>query len=130
MRMRYGTMLLTGLFVFMGLVNTGRAQHEQDKPSTARFGDPSSTARTLQDYLYGVIKKIDSKEVVLTKTKYGLDQTVLLEPKTKYIHDGKPSTIGRLKVGEQVWVDVKQEKKSGEMIAKKVVTGVAFTEAR
>ena len=128
--MRLRTMLLVSLLAFMTLVNMGHAQRRgPEKPETARFGDPTSTARILQDYLYGVIKDINPKEIVLKKTKYGIDQTVKLDPKTKYIHDGKPSTFDRLKAGDQVWVDVKQEKKSGQMTAKKVVTGVAFTQA-
>ena len=128
--MRLRTSLLVSLTALMTLVNLGHAQRPgTEKPQTARFGDPTSTARTLQDYLYGVIKEINAKQIVLKKTKFGIDQTVKLEPKTKYIHDGKPSTFDRLKVGDQVWVDVKQEKKSGQMVAKKVVTGVAFTQA-
>jgi hypothetical protein len=97
------------------------------KAETARFGDPTSTARIYQTYLYGVIKQIDASEMVLEKTKFGIDQTFKLEPKTKYLHDGKPSARDRLKVGDQVWVDVKTDKKTGDLIAKKIVTGVAFT---
>ena len=105
------------------------AQREKEpaKPETARFGDPSSTARIYQTYLYGVIKQISASEMVLEKTKFGIDQAFKLEPKTKYLHDGKPAAHDRLKVGDQVWVDVKKNKKTGDMIAKKVVTGVAFT---
>ena len=105
------------------------AQREKEpaKPETARFGDQSSTARIYQTYLYGVIKQISASEMVLEKTKFGIDQAFKLEPKTKYLHDGKPAAHDRLKVGDQVWVDVKKNKKTGDMIAKKVVTGVAFT---
>lgn len=101
-----------------------RAQHEPTKSDNARFGDPTSTARIYQDYLYGVIKSINSSEMVLDKTQFGVDKPFKLERKTKFIHDGKPSSRDKLKVGDQVWVDAKKDKKSGEMIAKKVVTGV------
>jgi hypothetical protein len=102
-----------------------RAQHEPPKPATARYGNPTSTARVFQDYLYGVIKKINANELVLEKTKFGVDQAFKLEPKTKYIRDDKPTSLDDLKVGDKVWVDVKKDKKTGELIAKKVVTGMA-----
>lgn len=103
------------------------AQREPKKAETARFGNPTGVARPFQDYLYGVIKKIDSKELVLDKTKFGIEQTVKLGPKTKYIHDGKPSTLEPLKVGDQVYVETKTDKKTGDMMATKVVTGVGAT---
>ena len=103
----------------------GLAQHrEPPRSGTARYGDPTSIARVYQDYLYGVIKKIDTNEIVLEKTKFGTDQAFKLDRKTKYIRDGKPGSFDNLKVGDQVWVDVKADKKTGEMTAKKVVTGV------
>lgn len=105
----------------------GSAQREPKKAETARFGDPTSTARVYQDYLYGVIKKVGSTELVLDKTKFGIDQTIALERKTKFIHDGKPSSLDHLKVGDQVWVDVKKDKKTGSLVAKKVLTGVVTT---
>jgi len=107
----------------------GWAQKEPIKAGTARYGDPTSIARVYQDYLYGVIKTIDDRGMVLEKTKFGIDQTFKFDRKTKFIHDGKPSSRERLKVGDQVWVDVKTEKKTDEMIARKVVTGVASTGA-
>src|SRR5262249_2693870 len=90
----------------------------------ARFGDPTATARQLQDFFYGVIKTIDKKEMVLEKTKYGLDQTIVLTDKTKYVHDGEASKLDRLKVGEQVWIRIKNDKKSGDMIAVVVISCV------
>lgn len=104
------------------------AQREPPKADTARFQIPTSTARVLQDYIYGVIKKVDSRELILDKTKFGIDQTIRLERKTKFIQDGRPSSLDRLKIGDQVWVDVKTEKKTGAMVAKKVVTGMAPTQ--
>lgn len=110
-----------------GLVGAGTARpqyREPPKPENARFGDPTSIARMYQTYLYGVIKKLDKDEIVLEKTRYGVDTPVKLTAKTRYIRDTKASTLGELKVGEQVYVDVKNDKKTGEKIAKKVVSGV------
>lgn len=105
----------------------GQTGRDPIKTDNARFGDPTSIARVYQDYLYGVIKKIDKDEMVLEKTKFGVDQTLILDSKTKYIHDGKPASQDRLKVGDKVWVDVKNKKKTGELLAKKVVTGLMPT---
>ena len=99
----------------------------QDKPvkaGTARFGDPTSTARKYQNLLYGVIKTLDANGMVLEKTKVGIDQTFRFQPKTKFIHDDKPSSREDLKVGDQVYVDVHEDKKTGDLYAKKVVTGI------
>ena len=99
----------------------------QDKPvkaGTARYGDPTGTARKYQNLLYGVIKTLDANGMVLEKTKSGIDQTFRFQPKTKFIHDDKPSSREDLKVGDQVYVDVHEDKKTGELYAKKVVTGI------
>lgn len=66
--------------------------------------------------------------MVLTKTKFGIDETFKFDRKTKFIHDGKPGTRERLKPGDEVWVDINKDKKTGEMIAKKVATGVDVVE--
>jgi len=97
---------------------------EPRKPETARFGNPTTIARQLQDLFYGVIKALDKNEMVLEKTKFGVDQTIKLTAKTKYVHDGEASTLDRLKVGDQVWLQIKNEKKTGDMIAEKVLSGV------
>jgi hypothetical protein len=99
----------------------------QDKPvkaGTARYGDPTGTARKYQNLLYGVIKTLDANGMVLEKTKVGIDQTLKFQPKTKFIHDDKPSSREDLKVGDQVYVDVREDKKTGDLYAKKVVTGI------
>ncbi len=116
-----------GLLACVVAAPAAAAQREPKKAQTARYGDPTSTARVFQDYLYGVIKKLDAKEMVLDKTVFGIDQTIKLEPKTKYIHDSKPSSFDRLKVGDQVYVETKKDKKTGDLLAKKVVTGVGAT---
>src|SRR5215472_5757391 len=86
-------------------------EHESPSPSatppktdTARFGDPTGTFRTMEGYIYGVVKKIGKNELILDKTPFGDAQTFKLEPKTKYIHDGKPSKLAALKVGDEVFV--------------------------
>jgi hypothetical protein len=107
------------------------AQHPGDgKPETGRFGDPTATGRFFQDLFYGVIKSLDKNELVLEKTKFGVDQSIKLNDKTKFVHDGEPSTFDKLKVGDQVWIQAKKVKKSGDMIAKKVFTGVVAPSVR
>jgi len=100
------------------------------KPETARFGDPTATGRFFQDLFYGVIKSLDKSELVLEKTKFGVDQSIKLNDKTKFVHDGAPSSFDKLKVGDQVWIQVKNDKKTGDMIAKKVFTGVVAPTVR
>lgn len=106
------------------------AQTEPAKPGEPRFGNPSSTARALQDYVYGVVKQIDKDTLVVDKTPFGDGQSFKLERKTKFVHDGKPSTLDQIKVGEKVWLDVKVDKKTGEILAKKVVTGLGPVEVK
>jgi hypothetical protein len=99
----------------------------QEKPiqaGTARFGDPTATARKYQGFLYGVVKTIDAQGMVLEKTKAGIDQTFRFQAKTKFIRDEKPSSREELKVGDQVYVDAREDKKTGEFHAKKVVSGI------
>jgi hypothetical protein len=82
-----------------------------------------------QDLLYGVVKELNKDAMVLTKTQYGksqygTDQTFKFNKKTKFIHDGKGSSLKSLQLGDKVWVDVHEDKKTGDLIARKVVTGV------
>jgi hypothetical protein len=101
-----------------------KAQNKPVKAGTARYGDPTSTARNYQNFLYGVIKTIDVNGMVLEKTKVGIDQTLKFQPKTKFIHDNKPSLREDLKVGDQVYVDVQKDKKTGDLYARKVISGI------
>jgi hypothetical protein len=100
------------------------AQNKPVKAGTARYGDPTGIARKYQNFLYGVIKTLDANEMVLEKTKVGIDQTLKFQPKTKFIHDNKPSLREDLKVGDQVYVDVHEDKKTGDLYARKVVWGI------
>jgi hypothetical protein len=100
------------------------AQNKPVKAGTARYGDPTGTARKYQNFLSGVIKTLDAKGMVLEKTKAGIDQSFEFQPKTKFIRDNKPSSREELKVGDQVYVDFHQDKKTGDLYAKKVVSGI------
>ena len=91
--------------------------------STGRFGDPSVIARKYRDYLFGILKQVKPDELILSKTKYGVDQGFKITKKTKFVRDGKHSTIDKLKPGEGIYIDVDTDKKTGDLIAKKVVTG-------
>jgi hypothetical protein len=111
----------------LGLAGGGITRGQERKPpmpENARFGNPTSIARAYQFYLYGVIKKLDNKEMVLEKTRYGVDTPVKLTSKTRYVRNRKQSTLEALHVGDQVYVDVKNDKKTGDKIAKKVLSGV------
>jgi hypothetical protein len=116
--------IMVVLSCFMAVPGAAAQEQEPPKTDTARFGNPTGTARGLQNYIYGVVKKIGKVELVLDKTEFGDAQPFKLEPKTKYVHDGKPSKLGNLKVGDQVFVQIKKDKKTGDMIATKVMTGV------
>ena len=102
------------------------AQHDPPKTETARFGTAEAGSLSFQDYLYGVVKSISKTEMVLDKTALGDGQVFLLSPKTKFIQDGKPSSLENLKAGDKVWVDRKKNK-AGDMLARKVITGVEPT---
>ena len=110
------------LCLVMALAAT--AQEKTVKAGTARYGDPSGIARNYQNLLYGVIKTIDANGMVLEKTKAGIDQTLKFQPKTKFFHDTKPSLREDLKVGDQVYVDVHEDKKTGDLYAKRVISGI------
>jgi hypothetical protein len=98
-------------------------QAEAPKTGTARFGNPTGTARGLQNYVYGVVKKIGKAELVLDKTEFGDDQPFKLDAKAKYIRDGKPGKLDDFKAGDKVFVQTKKDKKSGNLIATRVVSG-------
>jgi len=102
------------------------AQDAKDaaKPDNARFGNPNDIGRKVRGDLYGEIKSIKEGEIVLDKTKFGVEQTIRLEPKTKYVRDGKSGTFAQLKVSDPVYVQVKTDKKTGAMTAKRVTSGV------
>lgn len=101
-----------------------RADSAPAPPSNARFGDPSITAPNFQDYHYGVVKSISGSSLICDKTEFGDGQPFRIEKKTKFIYDGKPSAAGDLKAGDKVWVRIRTDKRTGEMTALKVVSGL------
>jgi hypothetical protein len=107
-----------------------RADQPPTQPDTARFGDPTDTARQLQGFVYGVVNKVNSSEIVCDKTEFGDGQAFKLDKKTKYIRDGKPASLAGLKAGDEIWVRPKRDKKTGEMIALSVMMGVPPVEAK
>jgi hypothetical protein len=126
-------MKLRGVLVVAALAALGStagaaAPPQSDKQpivsSTGRFGDPNNVARKYQDYLFGILKEVKPNELILSKTKYGVDQGFKVTKKTKFTYDGKPSSIDKLKAGEGIYIDVDTDKKTGDLIAKKVVSGV------
>jgi len=119
--------------MFLSLVIAGAlaapvtpAQDKKDaaKPDNARFGNPTGIGRKVQGDLYGVIKSIEEGQIVLDKTKFGVDQDIRLEPKTKYVRDEKAGSFDQLKVGDPVYVSVKKDKKTGVITAKRVTSGI------
>jgi hypothetical protein len=114
--------VLLGMLISVPVV----AQQDPPKAKTARFGTAEAGSLSFQDYLYGVVKSISKTEMVLDKTALGDDQVLQLSPKTKFIQDGKPSSLENLKVDDKVWVD-KKKNKAGDMLAVKVFTGIEPT---
>jgi hypothetical protein len=96
-------------------------------PQNGRFGDPDVYARNFQDYLYGVIAKVHQGALVLEKTKFGVPETIKLNRKTKFVRSGKRGSLDQLRAGEMVFVQVKKDKKTGSLIARKVVSGLGPT---
>jgi hypothetical protein len=127
--MKVKSLLLIAFLGGMVDVTYDRAQTEPAKPGEPRFGNATSTARVFQDYVYGVVKQIDKEGLIVDKTSFGDGQKFKLDRKTKFIHDGKPSAFEDLKVGDKVWIDTKTDKKTGEMTAKKVITGAGPVES-
>ena len=114
--------------ILLGMLISVPVEAQQDPPKaeTARFGATEDVSRVFQDYLYGVVKSISKTEMVLDKTALGDGQVFQLSPKTKFIQDGKPSSLENFKVGAQVWVEVKKDK-AKNMLARKVLTGIEPT---
>lgn len=114
------------LLVLTAVVPAIPSQQDRKAPEldTSRFGNPTAIARGLQGDIYGVVKQINDKEVVLDKTKFGVDTTIKLEPHTKYVRDRKSGSFDQLKIGDPVYVRVKTDKKSGTMTAKQITSGV------
>lgn len=114
---------------FAGTLATGKVwaqvyQSTESPGAAGRLENAISVAGKYQNYIYGVVKKVDKDQIILDKTRFGNGQIFKLESKTRFIDNGKRSTKANLKVGDMVWVDAKIKKKTNEKIAKKVITGV------
>ena len=124
--MRQLSLLLTLIFLSLPAVGLQEPDHSAN---VTRLGNPSGIARHFEKYLYGVVKKVTDKEIVLTKTMMGIDQTFQIVKKSKFILDGKPTKLGSIKVGDGVYIDHKEDKK-GNLIAKKILAGIFAARSR
>ncbi|MGC9995157.1 MAG: DUF5666 domain-containing protein [Terriglobia bacterium] len=93
---------------------------------TVRSTGTGTAGDNYAGFRYGVVKSISGNEIVLTKTDVGMDENFKLNKKTKFIHDGKSSSPDAVKVGDKVWVDAQLDKKTGDSIARKVVSGTSL----
>lgn len=119
--------IICALFGYLLLTLPCRAQGIQSPGgpgSSGQLSDSLAGFGKYQNYVYGVVKKISHNEIVLDKTMYGDGQVFKLEHKTKFIHNGKASSLAELKVGEMVWVDAKIKKRGEDKIARKVLSGM------
>lgn len=131
--MKTSGILACAMLACLLTAGNGRAQivHSPDAPGArGRLENAISLGGKYQDYIYGVVKKIKKDELILDKTLYGNDQVFKLQHNTKFIHNGKHSSLAELKIGDMVWIDAKLKKKTDEKIARKVITGVTSTETR
>ena len=98
----------------------------EESPLAVRSTGTGTAGDNYAGFRYGVVKSIGGKEIVLTKTDAGLDETFKLNKKTKFVHDGKSSSPDSVKVGDKVWVDAHVDKKTGDSTARKVVSGTSI----
>lgn len=127
MRIKIINFLISGVLsciVLSGMAWAQRIEGPDAPDATTRLENAISLAGQYQNYIYGVVKKIMKGEIILDKTQFGDDQVFMLEHKTKFIDNGKSSTLAKLKPGDMVWIDAKIKKKTSEKIARKVITGV------
>jgi hypothetical protein len=94
-----------------------------ESPLTVRSSGSGTAGDNLKDFRYGVVRTLNKDAMVLTKTNAGVDQTFKFNKKTKFIRDGRGSSLEALKLGDKVWVEANEDKKTGDLIARKVVSG-------
>ena len=128
--MKLQIFLVAFVVIMMGLAAPCVAQRgghgvsmDGDTPLTVRSNGSGTAGSNYKDFVYGVVKALSKDEIVLTKTNAGMDQTFKFNKKTKFVHDGKSSSLESVKVGDKVWVDGSADKKTGDLIARKVVSG-------
>lgn len=124
-----GVAFIAGIFLVGASAALAQRTTAPEEPRNARFGNPNIVGMNYQDYFYGVITKITPHELVLGKTKVGVPQTIQISKNTKYLRNGKRSSFSKLAVGEMVYIDLKTNKKTGVMTARKVVSGLGATVA-
>lgn len=125
--MKIDKIMMTAVLVAASAAALVAAPQSEKQPivsNPGRFGDPTSIAIKYKDYLFGIVKEVNASEVILSKTKFGVDQPFKFTKKTKFFLDGKPSSFDKIKVGEGIYIDVDTDKKTGAQLAKKVVSGV------
>ena len=120
--------LVLGLLGFAALSvaqRGGRGGGEEGSPGPLGVASngTGTAGGNVKGFIYGVVKVLNKDMMVLTKTNAGVDQTFKFEKKTKFVRDGKNSSLAALKLGDQVWVDANEDKKTGDFIARKVVSG-------
>lgn len=128
--MKKETIIACGILGCILAAGNGWAQVYQSPNTPGASGqleNAISLGANYQDYIYGVIKTIKKHELILDKTRYGNNQVFKLQHSTKFIANGKRSSLAKLKIGDMVWIDAKLKKKANEMIARKVITGLAST---
>jgi len=116
-----------GLMGFAGTAIAQRGKGSSASPESTPMGVPhmgATAGDNFQDFLLGVVKDVSKDELVLTKTQAGTDQYFKFTKKTKFVLDGKSSSLESVHTGDKVWVDVYEDKKTGELFARKVVAGV------
>jgi len=101
----------------------GGVSMDGDSPLDVHSTGYGTAGGNYQDFTYGIVKRLNKDSIVLTKTNAGMDETFKLNKKTKFLRDGKSSSLESVKVGDKVWVDGAADKKTGVSIARKVVSG-------
>lgn len=127
MKIKAISVLISSLLGSLLVVGIGWAQLVQSPNApgaTGRWENAISLAGKYQNYVYGVIKKINKNRLILNKTRFGNNQVFDLNHDTKFVHNGKRSTLAKLKIGDMVWIDAKLNNKKHVKIARKVITGV------
>lgn len=125
--MKLQRIMMTAALAALCVATLAAAPQSDKQPiisKTGRYGDPNSVARKYQGYLFGIVKDVNANEIVLSKTKYGVDHPFKVTKKTKFTMDGKPSTFDKFKAGDGVYVEVDKDRRTGDDIAKKVAGGV------
>lgn len=127
MKTKVTRVLISAVLGSLMVAGAGWAQVVQSSnaPGAAdRLENAISVAGKYQNYIYGVIKKIEKNRLIVNKTRFGNNQVFMLTHGTKFVNNGKRTTLAKLKVGDMIWIDAKLNKKKHEEIARKIIAGV------